>query len=264
MPSRRSESSPDPISPGGWVCSGNGRGETARGVSWSGRTLPGIKRRLRPHGARAAVSAQAAREPKRLAHRYSLRNQMRQRDKFRRIFATATVLDVVRLRSPVEVRQADVELVASATDTIDFRRKPPDILVLQVPSRCLILFMNRQAMEEYHGGSRPNAGGGIGPSVEFTPITAGEWFLIPDSRFDGLFKVTRRYRTVRSGPLQLISCATYPESRCPCPSLARHESPRRGSSRGPTRPPSSASAQPHLRVKSVVHEWHSRPALVAL
>ena len=43
-------------------------------------------------------------------------------------------------------------------------------------------------MEDYAGGSRPNADGGIGPSAEFTPIAAGEWFLISDSRLDGLFK----------------------------------------------------------------------------
>jgi hypothetical protein len=42
---------------------------------------------------------------------------------FRRIFATATVLDVVRLRSPVEVRRANIEHIVLATDAIEFRRR---------------------------------------------------------------------------------------------------------------------------------------------
>lgn len=48
---------------------------------------------------------------------------------FRPIFATATVLDVVRLWSPVEVRQTEVERVASATDAIDFRCRLEALMV---------------------------------------------------------------------------------------------------------------------------------------
>lgn len=84
-----------------------------------------------------------------------------------------------------------------------FTLQPPEILALEVPSGSFVLFMSRETMEDYGNGIRPNADAGLGPSIQFAPVIAGEWYLVCDSRLDGAFRVMQGLRTLRSGQLQL-------------------------------------------------------------